>query len=177
MHPSPPSAAAGYQTLLRLLVLLTWLGGTAALPAGADDEPAGADAAKETPGEPIPLNTQGTVLLDKKNKRLLLKTRVVQQNRSLELFCCLKGSKEHESILTLDAKAYVIHTGLLALGAKPGTPVRYDPEYHPPTGQKIDIFVNWTDADGESRRAPARSWVRQALNRFRTAKLESLPKD
>jgi len=177
MHPSPPSAAAGYQTLLRLLVLLTWLGGTAALPAGADDEPAGADAAKETPGEPIPLNKQGTVLLDKKNKRLLLKTHVVQQNRSLELFCCLKGSKEHESILSLDAKAYVVHTGLLALGAKPGTPVRYDPEYHPPTGQKIDLFVNWTDAEGKSQRATARSWVRQALNRFRTAKLESLPKD
>src|SRR6516164_7266589 len=103
MHHSPQSAAAGYQTLLRLLLLLAWLSGMASLSARAGDQPARADAAKETPGEPIPLNKQGTVLLDKKNKRVLLKTQVVQQNRSLELFCCLKGSKEHESILSLEA--------------------------------------------------------------------------
>lgn len=181
MQPST-SPVRRLLAFLQCLPLLAWLT-MSPLPAEADDKPAGDDAAAAKPaaGEPVPLNRQGTVLLDKKNKRVLLKTQVVQRNRSLELFCCLKGSKEHESILSLDAKAYVVHTALLALDARPGSPMRYDaeaepPAYHPPTGQKIDIFVNWTDEEGKSHRETAKSWIRLALNRFRTAKLESLPK-
>ncbi len=164
-----------------VLILLACL---AAVPlmfpsAAAEDEPRDADKPVQQParveGEPVPLNKNGTVLLDKKNKRVILKTKVVQRERSLELFCCLKGTKEHESILSLDAKAYVVHAGLLALGAKPGAPARNDAEYQPPTGQKIFIFVNWTDADGKTHRESAKSWVRQAINRSRAAKLEALP--
>lgn len=148
------------------------------LTAADDDPPAGdkpAEQAAPRDAEPVPLNKNGTVLLDKKNKRVILKTKIVQRERSLELFCCLKGTKEHESILSLDAKAYVVHAGLLALGAKPGAPVHFDPEYQPPTGQKIFIFVNWTDADGKAHRESAKSWIRQAINRFRVAKLEVFP--
>lgn len=127
-------------------------------------------------GAPVPLNKTGTVLLDKKNKRVLLKAQVVLQKGALEMLVCKKQTKEHEAILAVDAQAYVIHTGLLALGAKPGTPFRFDNGYHAPTGQKIDIFLNWTDEKGKSHRDPARSWIRQAINRFWVVKMESLPK-
>ncbi|HAA61531.1 MAG TPA: hypothetical protein DCE39_11430, partial [Planctomycetaceae bacterium] len=73
--------------------------------------------------KPVPLNPQGTVLLDRAGKRLLLKASVCARDRVLEMLCCLKRTKEHESILTIDASAAVVHAGLLALGARQGTPV------------------------------------------------------
>jgi hypothetical protein len=147
----------------------------------ADDKPGKKAETKEQPvadkaAEPlVPLNKSGTVLLDKKGNRVLLKTHVVLRQGALEMLCCLKQTKEHESILSLDAKAYVVHTGLLALNAKPGKPFHFDTEYHPPTGQKIDIFLNWTDDEGKAHRVPARSWVRQTINRFRMVKMDRLP--
>src|SRR5690606_33273226 len=70
---------------------------------------------------------------------------------------------------------YVVHTALLALGAKSGAPVRYTPEYQAPTGQRIDIFVSWDGEGGKSHRVPAHSWVRQATRRFWSVKLDKLP--
>jgi len=150
--------------------------------ARADDKTAKDDAVKDNPpavaeGAPVPLNKNGTVLLDKKGKRVLLKTQVALRQGALEMLCCLKQTKEHESILSLDAKAYIVHTALLALDAKPGTPVRYNPEYQAPTGQKIDIFLNWTDEKGKAHRVPAQSLVRRSINRFRIVKMETLPEE
>lgn len=123
----------------------------------------------------IPLNMNETVLLDKQGKRLLLKTHVTLREGALELFCCLKQTKEHESILSLDSKALNVHTGLLLLEAKPGTPVANDPEFRAPTGQRIDLFVNWKDEQGKSHREPAQNWVRHATRRFFIEKMDQLP--
>jgi hypothetical protein len=144
---------------------------TAAAAPKSGAPPKGA-ATKEAP---VPLNKNGTVLLDKAGKRLLLKTQVVLREAMLEQFCCLKQTKEHESILSLDAKAYAVHAGLLALGAKIGTPVQYNPEYKAPTGQRIEIFVSWADDQGKMQRVPAQSWVRKATHRFWAVPLETLP--
>ena len=148
---------------------------------GAGEEPAVEQGKKEAVGSNaagvVPLNQSGTVLLDRQNKTVLLKTTVVLQKGALEMLICKKQTKEHESILAIDAQAYVIHTGLLAVGAKPGSPFRIDTEFHPPTGQKIDIFLNWTDEKGEKHRVPARSWVRHSINRFWIEKMDALPKD
>jgi hypothetical protein len=138
-----------------------------------------APATKETrPAEKAalqPLNKNETVLIDATNKRMLLKAQVALREGALEHLCCLKQTKEHESILSLDARARTIHAGLLAIGAKTGTPVKFVPEYMPPTGQKIDIFLSWTDADGKPQRVPAQSWVRHATRRFWSVKLDRLP--
>jgi hypothetical protein len=126
--------------------------------------PPAAEAKKSK--EPVPLNKQATVLLDVDGKRLLLKTKVCLTEGVLEMFCCLKQTKEHESILAIDSEAYVIHTGLLALGAKPGSPVKFQPEYEPPKGTKVRIFCQWTDKQGKSHREPAEKWIRNSSKRF-----------
>ncbi|HID23544.1 MAG TPA: hypothetical protein EYP14_14265 [Planctomycetaceae bacterium] len=126
---------------------------------------------------PVPLNAKKTVLLDKAHNRLLLKTEVTRREGLLEMLCCLKHTKEHESILAVDAKAYVVHAGLLALGARPGRPVQFVPKYRPPAGQRIDIFVRWKDQNGAERREKAQRWVRYARYRFHVAKLKALPPD
>jgi hypothetical protein len=127
------------------------------------------------PDEPKPLNPQGTVLLDTKNKRLLLKTRIALREGLLEMFLCKAQTKEHESILAVDSDAFVIHAGLLALGAKPGTPVKHNPEFKPPTGQKIDVYVGWKDEEGKEHRDPAQSWVRHVTRRYYDHPLGDLP--
>lgn len=124
-----------------------------------------------------PLNKQKTVLLDIKGKRLLLKTKVVLREGLLEMLCCLKQTKEHESILALDAKAYTVHTGLLAVGAKPGKPVQFFPKYVPAEGQKIDIFLQWKDKEGKHHRVRAQKWIRYGVTRYFGEKLDPLPKD
>jgi hypothetical protein len=136
----------------------------------ADDSPDSQPTAKSSAGvkpkEPVPLNKQGTVLLDLPGNRLLLKTKVCLREGVLEMLCCLKQTKEHESILSIDSEAYVVHTGLLALRAKPGTPVKFEPEYAPPTGTRIRIFCQWTDEQGKSHREPAEKWVRNSSKRY-----------
>lgn len=129
------------------------------------------------PGDPIPLNRQQTVLYDLKNKRVLLKTKVVLREGPLELLCCKKKSKEHESILAVDSEAFLVQTALITIGAKPGGPAKFQPKYAPPFGEKIDIFVNWTDSDGKERREKAQNWIRSLTPRFYVAEFQRLPKD
>lgn len=149
----------------------------------ASGEPKRKPVPKPVP-KPVALNPQGTVLLDRAGKRLLLKARICARDRVLEMLCCLKRTKEHESILTLDARAAVVHAGLLALGARQGTAVRHYkevapgkvvPDFKPPTGQRIDIFLQWKDKAGKPRRVPAQQWVRRATQRYFSAPLAKLP--
>lgn len=130
-----------------------------------------------TPAKLQPLNKQETVLLDAVNKRLVLKGRVCLKKGTLELLCCLKQTKEHEAILSVDTKAYVVHAGLLALGAEQGKAVEFDPKFKPPTGQQIDIFVQWTDSKGKLHRVPAQELIRYATHRFYSENLEKMPPD
>lgn len=126
---------------------------------------------------PIPLNPQGTVLLDKAGEQLILKGRVCLREGVLELLACLRGSKEHEAIFSIDTKAQMVHAGLLALGLEPGTPVRFVPEYKPATGPIIDIVVSWVDAEGKTVRYPAQHLVRNSVRRYWVETLEKTPAD
>jgi hypothetical protein len=91
------------------------------------------------------------------------------------MLLCKAQTKEHESVLAVDADAYVIHAALLAVGAETGTPVRFTPEFQPPTGQQIDLFVLWQDAEGMSHRVPAQQWVRHITRRYYEEPLNAWP--
>ncbi len=83
----------------------------------------------------------------------------------LEMFACPKGTKEHESIVSVNAKAYLVHTGLLAIGAHAGRPVQYDPVYQPATGDTIHVEVLWRDEAKHVVRRRAQDMVRQMKTR------------
>ncbi len=119
------------------------------------------------------LNPTGTVQVDAANKRLLVKGRVVLREGQLEMLACPRQTKEHESIIAVDAPAQLIHAGLLALGAKSGTGVKFQPKFQPPTGEKLLISISWKDAQGKDQKVSAQSWVRNATRRYFVA---SLPK-
>lgn len=96
--------------------------------------------------------------------------RVTLREGVLEMFACPQGTKEHESIVAVNASAMLIHTALLTVGAEPGSPVRFQPEYRPPTGTEIAVGIEWT-VDGEKQTTTAQDWIRNA----ETGKAMDLP--
>jgi len=106
------------------------------------------------------LSPDSAVWLDSKNKHVVVDGEVCLTKGFLEMFACPKETKEHESVVAVNAKAYLVHAGLLALGAKQGKPVQFDPEYVPARGEQVDVICFWTDKDGKKHKAAAQDWVR-----------------
>ncbi len=167
-----------------IVLFLLWLGAGVSVMA-ADERPSDrpppppqALSLSIEPGPTAkPLNPAQTVWLDVAHKKVILRGQLCLREGLLEMLVCKQQTKEHESIISIDADAYVIHAALMALGAKPGTPVRFQPEFQPPTGQKIEIFVSWTDEYGRPHRYAAQQLIRRATQRYYTAVIDPLPKE
>lgn len=124
-------------------------------PASADGKTPPIDKAKLKQVSP-----DAAVWIDKENKRVIVEGQVCLTRGLLEMFACPRDTKEHESIVSVNAKAYVVHAALLALGAKQGTPVRFDPQYVPASGARVDVFCFWTDEAGKEKQVAAQQWIR-----------------
>jgi hypothetical protein len=114
----------------------------------------------EPPEGLVKLSKTNDVWLDTKRKAVVVDGQVCLREGQLEMFACPKGTKEHESVVSLNCLAEEVHAGLLAAEAKPGTPVSFNPEYKAATGQIIDIYVLWKEADGAKKQARAQDWVK-----------------
>lgn len=116
--------------------------------------------AKEEPAEPyvekqtieIPKNWtrvtregQSEIWIDIQAKQVIVAGRTCLQQGGLEMFICPFFTKEHESVIAVNAKSFEVHTSLLAIGATPGSPVQWEPEYKPATGPVVKIDVMWKD--------------------------------
>ena len=123
----------------------------------------------------VPVNRKNTVLIDRANKRVVLKGKICNRDALLEMFVCLKERKQHEAIIALDADAFEVHTALLAVGAKPGGPTKWVPKYVPSWGQYVNIFVSWVDKDGKKQRKRAQEMIRRSINRYHMQELKALP--
>jgi len=105
------------------------------------------------------LDPKRPVWVDMKNKRVVMVGQICQREALLELFVCLRNTKEHEAIVTVDVQAQSVHAGLLAVGAQVGSPVRWNPAYSPATGTEIEITLVWKDEKGQRKTARAQDWV------------------
>jgi hypothetical protein len=123
----------------------------------------------------VAMNPQNTVFLDAEHKRVFLRTRVCLREGLLEMLVCKAMTKEHESILAVDSEAFIIHGALLAIGAETGTPVRFNPEFQPPTGQQIELAIMWLDEEGQAQRVRAQEWVRHVTRRYYEEPLDTWP--
>ena len=99
-----------------------------------------------------------------------VESRVCLKEGMLELIACTKDSKEHESIIMIEAKPSHVHTALLLLGAKPGNPAMQeaiDPEmtrfrHTPPSGNPIDVFLVFKDTEGKEAEHPINEFIKAA---------------
>ena len=164
----------GLRLLRQAPLVCPWLlvVGAFALAHAQDVAPAGdeapAEAAEATPGRALSKDPPGMkrlmkgydVWIDPTHKRIVVDGTVVLREGQLEMFSCPRGTKEHESIVAADTRAYAVHAGLLAVGAEAGTPVQYQPDYKPAKGTEIDVELVWTDKDGKVHRDKAQNWIR-----------------
>ncbi|MCR5164406.1 MAG: YdjY domain-containing protein [Thermoguttaceae bacterium] len=109
--------------------------------------------------------------IDKERKHVVLQGWVCQNRVMLEFFLCygpggirtfpykdetgkpakmlqFNGPKCHESIFSTEVSGRALHTALLALGVEQGEPVKFQPEFVPPTGGKVKVTVLWRKPDG-----------------------------
>ncbi len=97
-------------------------------------------------------------------KRIHLVAEVCLREGPLEVFLCKTNTKEHEAILRTAVNAQFIHAALVAIGAKPGSPVQFlnpktdEPEYKPATGAKIAVTVHY-NRGGQLHTHPAQEWI------------------
>lgn len=108
----------------------------------------------------VRLDPDSNVWVDKEHKRVVMAGEICRRDAVLEMFACLKGTKEHESVVSVHTKAMFVHAALLAVGATPGHPVQFQPEYVAAEGPEIDVTVLWKDDEGERHEARAQDWVR-----------------
>lgn len=142
---------------------------------GADAEPLPEPPKLDPANEHKPLTPDRSLLLEtradpanpgqRKPVRLLLECEVCRPAPTLEVLLCRTNTKEHEAILRTAIDARLLHSGLLALGLKPGAPVRFvdlntgEPDYHPATGAKVAVTVHYRK-DGKLHTHPAQEWLR-----------------
>lgn len=120
----------------------------------------GAAAEAPAPEGLVRLSKTGEVWFDTARNAVVVDGQVCLRQGQLEMFACTKGTKEHESIVTLNCLAEEVHAGLLRAGAKEGKPVSFDPEYRAASGQTIDVYVLWKDEQGEKHQVRAQEWIR-----------------
>ena len=175
--------------LVLLLLLLAWIGAARTPDAESQQSPKPQPAAQSGP-KPLPalseilsreldgttpLNPDATVLIDVKTKRVILRTEVACRDCILEMLLVPEGNREHETILRIRSKAFVIHTALLALGLEPGKPAEFSPEFVAPTGPEIRLQLVWQDTAGMIQRADACDWMRYNVHRYYAAPLSGPP--
>ncbi|MCR9118702.1 MAG: YdjY domain-containing protein [bacterium] len=114
----------------------------------------------EPPTNAKRLNKEAEVWVDGKNKQVIVDGVVSLTEGQLEMFACPKRTKEHESVVAVNSPAQFVHAGLLAIGAKQGKPVQFQPFYTRATGGIIDITAQWYDKAGKLKEVPAQKLVR-----------------
>jgi len=125
------------------------------------EEPAGAPPPKlPAPEGTARLSPNFDVWLDAKRGVVLVDGQVSLRRGMLEMFACIRNTKEHEAVVSANTQAFLVHAALLRLGAEPGHPAQFVPEFKPPAGTEIDISVEWLDPQGKLQTARAQDWVR-----------------
>jgi len=135
------------------------------------DYPPKADSSPKAPNQlgpskKVPLGKNVWFETDGSHRRVLVGATVCLREGGIECFLCRSRTKEYESILSTDADAQMIHAGLLAAGAKPGSPVQYVEKNGevvsvPPTGSRIKISVQYEEK-GKLVKVPAQHWILNA---------------
>jgi hypothetical protein len=116
------------------------------------------------PEECKPLHRDDRIWIQRDEQIVLLDGYIVQRKVPLELFACPVGSKEHEAIVAVLARARIAHAGLLAINAKPGSPASFEP-FKPATGTTIRVYVLWLDKDNKVQGTLAQNWIRRMDNK------------
>jgi len=156
--------------LVALLPNPCW-GATAPRPPAAADRPAPDPPATRPAPKPTGKNAKLPGLVVNFRERCVdVEAAVCLRQGLLELIACTKGTKEHESIVAINAKPAHIHVSLLLLSARNGNPAMrkpINPEKTrwidvPPQGDPVDVFLVLPNKMGKKVERPISDFVTPA---------------
>jgi undecaprenyl-diphosphatase len=113
----------------------------------------------DEPEKLILVSAEDQIWITPDKKSVIALGRIALREGLLELFACRTGTKEHESIVSMRVKPYMLHAALLAAGADSGKPVQVTPKFVPPSGDEIEIRIRWKDENGGLKEVLARDLV------------------
>ena len=113
----------------------------------------------EEPKDCKPLHRENRIWINRDEQVVILDGYIAQRNVPLELFACPIGTKEHESIVAVFARAQLVHAGLLAINARPGSTATFEP-FKPAHGTTVRVYALWLDSDGKTKGTLAQNWIR-----------------
>ena len=152
-----PSASRRPSLLTALLTGALALSAPLSRPAAAGDA-----RSVPPPAHTVRLDPDQPVWVDVARRRVAVDGRICLREGVLEMFACPAQTKEHESVVAVDSSGFLLHTALLAAGAEPGKPARFEPKFQPPEGPEIEVSVEWVDKSGKPQAARAQSWIRNS---------------
>ena len=132
---------------------------------GTTDEAKEDDALPAEPTIDIPstwkrLSKTQEIWIDLKNKQVILGGKICLNEGPLEMVVCPGDTKAHESIVSVNAESWQVHAALLRVGATEGATSRFNPEYTPAWGSKIDIQMMWRDEETKQvKKIDGKQWV------------------
>ena len=132
-----------------------------------------AEEAKPAPakpaGDPLKKLDLPGVTINAKERYVDVASLVCLDDGALELIATTKDGKEHESILSVQAKPVHIHMALLLIGAEAGTPAHQKPigegddkrwMFIPARGQKVAVSLVIKDEEGNPLEKPIADFIR-----------------
>ncbi len=131
-------------------------------PEDADDK-AGSPEDAET-GERIELPED--IVVDTAEQRVEVPAWTCLEEGYLEQVACSPGTREHESLVIVEATPSSLHAALLMAGFEAGRPGEWDYDWETeeftgiaPEGSKLDVLVKYEDEAGETIKEPIRRWI------------------
>ncbi len=108
--------------------------------------------------------------VDPSKSRVEIKAYTCLDSGWLEQVACMPGTREHESLLVVNAKPSQVHAALLMADFKPGRPGRwtYDNQKFgavDPTGDKVTVLVRYTNKEGKTVEHDVDKWIREPVTR------------
>lgn len=151
-----PPIRATFQTLTCIALL-----GTTCLQATEQDQP------QKPSGQVIQLPG---IEIDAEQSIVDVTSKVSLTDGLLELIACTEGTKEHEAIVRIEALPIHVHTALLLIGARNGTPAMRQPideaqtrwRHYRPSGDPIAVSLLVENDDGEIVERPISDFIRRS---------------
>lgn len=129
-------------------------------------EPARSVPSNATPPKPEIVRLAPGIEVDRPRREVRIAAQTALDEGWLEQAVCLAGTREHESLLVVEAPPRLVHAAMLLIGLEPGRPGAWllaedgvTVRREPPTGDAIELLVQYEAADGSKRVEPLSSWV------------------
>ena len=153
------------------LVTLVIIGQSCASPQPLVDGAHAKAAPPPRASEPKLVRIGSDIVVNLANSEVVIGAQVAARIGWLEQLVCKAGTREHESLLAVEAKPKLIHAALLAAGITHGSPgewIELAPDssgkailqLRPPTGSPVEILVRWKSGDDEHE-SKLCDWVRR----------------